>query len=97
LFILLGLASSLANSFTVRRFDQYPPAEKYPFYQNGHRYGGLEKPPVGPGGHALVVIFWCFGNRQRDWLKGGIGRAKPPLIPSFSFPLLAIPDGQNEP
>jgi hypothetical protein len=45
----------------------------------------------------LVVIFWCFGNRQRDWLKGGIGRAKPPLIPSFSFPLLAIPDGQNEP
>ena len=31
LFILFGLASSLANFFTVRRFDQYPPAEKYPF------------------------------------------------------------------
>ena len=30
-FLLFGLAASLINFFTVRRFDQYPPAKEYPF------------------------------------------------------------------
>ena len=30
-FLLYGLAASLINFFTVRRFDQYPPAKEYPF------------------------------------------------------------------
>jgi chlorobactene glucosyltransferase len=30
-FLFSGLASSLVNFFTVRRFDQYPPAKEYPF------------------------------------------------------------------
>ena len=31
LFLTYGLFSSLVNSFSVRRFDQYPPAKEYPF------------------------------------------------------------------
>jgi cellulose synthase/poly-beta-1,6-N-acetylglucosamine synthase-like glycosyltransferase len=31
LFLIFGLAASLINFFTVRRFDQYPPAKEYPF------------------------------------------------------------------
>jgi len=31
IFLSFGLATVLVNYFTVRRFDQYPPAEKYPF------------------------------------------------------------------
>jgi chlorobactene glucosyltransferase len=31
LFLVFGLAASLINFFTVRRFDQYPPAKEYPF------------------------------------------------------------------
>ena len=30
-FLFFGLVTVLFNYFTVRRFDQYPPAEKYPF------------------------------------------------------------------
>lgn len=31
IFLFFGLLTVLFNYFTVRRFDQYPPAEKYPF------------------------------------------------------------------
>ncbi len=31
LFLLFGLVTSFVNLFTVKRFDQYPPAKEYPF------------------------------------------------------------------
>ena len=31
LFLIYGLVASLVNFFTVRRFDQYPPAKEFPF------------------------------------------------------------------
>ena len=31
IFLFFGLATVLVNYFTVRRFDQYPPAEEFPF------------------------------------------------------------------
>ena len=31
IFLSFGLLTVLVNYFTVRRFDQYPPAERYPF------------------------------------------------------------------
>jgi chlorobactene glucosyltransferase len=31
LFLLFGLATTLINYFTVKRFDQYPPTKNYPF------------------------------------------------------------------
>ena len=31
LFLLFGLVTVLVNHFTIRRFDQYPPAKEYPF------------------------------------------------------------------
>ena len=31
LFLIFGLITALVNQFTVRRFDQYPPAKEFPF------------------------------------------------------------------